>query len=63
MSADDPSASAFLFLARLQDGFRVVQDWAEGSAHLEGHQFFCHAACFMDGMDPVVRRAAFDPDF
>lgn len=63
MTADDASASSFLFLARRQDGFRVVKDWAEDSDHLEGHQFFCHAACFKERMDPVVGRAAFDPDF
>lgn len=63
VSADDSSASSFLFLARVQDDFRVVEHWADDGEGLQGHQFFCHAACFSERMDPVVRQAVFDPDF
>ena len=63
VTTEDASASSFLFLARVQDGFRVVDDWAENSEDLQGHQFFSHAACFNERMDPMVRQAVLDPDF
>jgi hypothetical protein len=63
VTADDATASSFLFLAPSPDGFHVAQRWEAESEHLEGHQFFCHAACFQDRMHPVLRRAVFDPDF
>lgn len=44
---DAPDAASFLFLARRGEAFTASPgDWAERSEHLEGHQFFCHAACF-----------------
>ncbi|MEK7426445.1 MAG: hypothetical protein AAB131_21680 [Actinomycetota bacterium] len=63
VTADDASASSFLFLARSPDGFHVAQQWEDESEHLEGHQFFCHAACFKDRMNPMLLRAVFDPNF
>jgi hypothetical protein len=38
---------SFLFLAKGDSGFeRSPTHWLDSSPHLEGHQFFCHAACF-----------------
>jgi hypothetical protein len=58
-------AASFLFLARKDGGFTSSPEhWQDESEHLEGHQFFCHAACFErsvpDKMQPLLQLALND---
>lgn len=62
VKTDDLSASSFLFLARGQDGFRVVQDWTDESEHLQGRQYYCHAACFKISVSPKLRDVLFNDE-
>jgi hypothetical protein len=39
--------ASFIFLAKRQGEFIARPDnWMDDSPHKEGHQFFCHVACF-----------------
>lgn len=39
--------ASFLFLAKTDDGFTSRPGaWLDCSPHAEGHQFYCHLACF-----------------
>jgi len=45
-NANDDGAS-FLFLAKREGNFTSQPaNWLDQSPHIEGHQFFCHVACF-----------------
>lgn len=38
---------SFLFLAKRDDAFTSSpKAWLDTSPHAEGHQFYCHLACF-----------------
>lgn len=47
VSIDEAADGAsFLFLAKRNSRFGVVDEWLHRSEHLEGHQFYCHVRCF-----------------
>jgi hypothetical protein len=63
--ADASDAASFLFLARREGQFVISPEhWQDASEHLEGHQFFCHAACFQQSvpekMQSLLRFALYD---
>ena len=44
---EDDDGASFLFLAKRLSGLESKPEhWLDSSAHLEGHQFVCHASCF-----------------
>ena len=41
-----PDGASFLFLAKRNGRFYMVDEWLDRSPHLEGNQFYCHVRCF-----------------
>lgn len=50
--------AAFLFLAKRQGEFSSQPGkWLDDSPHKEGHQFFCHIACFRASVPEALQYA------
>ncbi len=48
--------ASFLFLAKRGLEFTSEPDrWMEDSPHKEGHQFFCHIACFRTSVPDALQ--------
>lgn len=60
IDADDDGAS-FLFLAKRDGSFWMVDEWADQSLLGEGRQFYSHFSCFWRSL-PEEHRLLLDDD-
>ena len=55
----DEDGASFLFLAKRDGSFWMVDEWAEHSPHGEGREFYCHFSCFWRSL-PEEHRLLLD---